>query len=66
MKSLSNTEISYYTNLALAYKANHQFQESIDIIDQMTSNANFKGQQMSELYRKGLLTKARSIMMDAK
>ncbi len=65
-QSKNPKELVYYTNLALAYKANSQFEEAIQTIDRMHHQRFLPSPNYTELVSKGDATKARCINSLAK
>jgi hypothetical protein len=68
LNQLKNSkEIVYYTNLALAYKSNKQYQESIETIDRLLKYpALILKPDGQTLIKKGKITKCRSTLLLAK
>lgn len=65
-KSKNPNELVYYTNLALAYKSNGQFEEAINTINRMERQTFRVSPNYAELMAKGSVIKARCINSLAK
>lgn len=52
--------------MALAYKANGQFAESIEAVDEMTSRPAFRSYEHAEFFRKAQIVKARCIIIQSR
>lgn len=63
IQSLPNPSATYYSNLALAYKANGDYEKSIAIVDEMNSRPSLRTYEYAGLFRKAQIVKARCIII---
>lgn len=65
-KALPNPSAAYFSNLALAYKANGQYDESIQTVNEMIEKPAFRSYEHAEFFRKAQIVKARCIIIQVR